>query len=152
MLRLLLRRSLRLGMLGGLGYGLYKVLRSRMSGDAWQSEPWVTTGAPGGTVPMPSPASVVAPVATPVPEAPADARGNGEAVPAQMSDDPVEGNGQASAEGADPAPPPAPPARSTRPKTGPARKAPTGKAAEPPGERLWVQANDGVCPPSHPVK
>ncbi|MGH8973526.1 MAG: thermonuclease family protein, partial [Acidimicrobiia bacterium] len=43
-------------------------------------------------------------------------------------------------------------ARSTRPKTGPARKAPTGKAAEPPGERLWVQANDGVCPPSHPVK
>ena len=36
--------------------------------------------------------------------------------------------------------------------TGPARKSPTGKAEEPPGERLWVQANDGVCPQTHPVK
>jgi hypothetical protein len=152
MIRLLLRRSLRLGMLGGLGYGLYRTLRSRWGGDAWQSEPWVSTGTPGGTVPSPSPASVGAPVTTPGPEAPAGARGNGEAVPPQMADDPVEGNGQATGEAADPARPPAPPARGTKPRTGPARKAPTGKAAEPPGERLWVQANDGVCPPSHPVK
>lgn len=40
--------------------------------------------------------------------------------------------------------------KSTR--KGPARKSPTGKAEEPPGERLWVPANDGVCPQSHPVK
>jgi hypothetical protein len=152
MIRLLLRRSLRLGMIGGLGYGLYRTLRSRWGGDAWQSEPWVSTGAPGATVPSPSPASVAAPVTSSVPEAPAGASGNGEAVPAQMSDDPVEGNGQAGAEAAEPARPPAPPARQAKPKTGPARKAPTGKAAEPPGERLWVQANDGVCPASHPVK
>jgi hypothetical protein len=37
-------------------------------------------------------------------------------------------------------------------RTGPARKSPTGKAQEPPGERIWVAANDGVCPQSHPVK
>ncbi|MEW6472547.1 MAG: hypothetical protein AB1679_09760 [Actinomycetota bacterium] len=54
-----------------------------------------------------------------------------------------------------PAPPkPAAPApRATKPtRTGPARKSPTGKAEDPPGERLWVPANDGVCPPSHPIK
>jgi hypothetical protein len=155
MIRVLLRRLLRLGMLGGLGYGLYRTLRARWGGDAWQSEPWVSTGTPGATVPSPSPASVAAPVTTPVPEASVGARGNGEAVPPQVSDDPVEGNGRAAAEAAEaaePARPPAPPARQAKPKTGPARKAPTGKAAEPPGERLWVQANDGVCPPSHPVK
>ena len=140
MIRLLLRRTLRLGMIGGLGYGLYRTLRSRWGGDAWQSEPWASTGEPGATVPSPSPASV-APVTTPVPETP---------VPAQASDDPVEGNGQSAAE--EPARPPAPPARQAKPKTGPARKAPTGKAEEPPGERLWVQASEGVCPPSHPVK
>ncbi len=161
MLRILLRRSLRLGMLGGLGYGLYRTLRSRWGGDAWQSEPWVSTGTPGATVPSPSPASVGAPATTPGSETSVGPRGNGEAVPPQMPDDPVEGNGQAAGEpgargapeeGADPARPPAPPARATKARTGPARKAPTGKAAEPPGERLWVQANDGVCPPSHPVK
>ena len=45
------------------------------------------------------------------------------------------------------------PTRSPKPtRTGPARKSPTGKAEDPPGERLWVAANDGVCPQSHPVK
>jgi hypothetical protein len=45
------------------------------------------------------------------------------------------------------------PSRSAKPtRTGPARKSPTGKAEDPPGERLWVAANDGVCPQSHPVK
>ncbi|MGH8993477.1 MAG: hypothetical protein ACRDZ7_18365 [Acidimicrobiia bacterium] len=151
MIRVLLRRSLRLGMLGGLGYGLYRTLRSRLGGDAWQSEPWISTGTPGGTVPSPSPASVATPVPSPVPDKPAAARGNGEATPPQMSDDPVEGNGQA-AEGTEPGRPPGPPARAAKPKRGPARKAPTGKAEEPPDERLWVQASDGVCPPSHPVK
>ena len=152
MIRLLLRRSLRLGLLGGLGYGLYRTLRSRLGADTWQSETWVSTGPPGATVPSPSPGAVGAPVTTPVPEAPVGARGNGEAVPPQMSDDPVEGNGQSASEGTEPARPPAPPARAAKPRTGPARKPPTGKAEGPPEERLWVQANDGVCPPSHPVK
>ena len=45
------------------------------------------------------------------------------------------------------------PSRPSKPtRTGPARKSPTGKAEDPPGERLWVAANDGVCPQSHPVK
>ena len=45
------------------------------------------------------------------------------------------------------------PSRAAKPtRTGPARKSPTGKAEDPPGERLWVQANDGVCPQTHPVK
>jgi hypothetical protein len=45
------------------------------------------------------------------------------------------------------------PSRAAKPtRKGPARKSPTGKAEEPPGERLWVPANEGVCPPSHPVK
>lgn len=146
MLRQLLRRSLRLGVLGGLGYGLYRTLRSRWSGDAWQSEPWVTTGAPGSTVPSPSPASVAGP-------APTAAGGNGEAVPPTVTDDPADTNGHTRKEGEPATRPPAPPAtRPGKPKTGPARKAPTGKAAEPPGERRWVPANDGVCPPSHPVK
>jgi hypothetical protein len=62
------------------------------------------------------------------------------------------------------APKPAAPAASPKPASpagskaakpgpkGPARKSPTGKAQEPPGERLWVEANDGVCPESHPIK
>ena len=53
------------------------------------------------------------------------------------------------------APKPAAPAGSKASKPGskgPARRSPTGKAEEPPGERLWVAANDGVCPQSHPVK
>jgi hypothetical protein len=53
----------------------------------------------------------------------------------------------------EPASRPAAPSRSSKPtRTGPARKSPTGKAEDPPGERLWVAANDGVCPQSHPVK
>ena len=45
------------------------------------------------------------------------------------------------------------PSRAPKPtRTGPARKSPTGKAEDPPGERVWVAANDGVCPQSHPVK
>jgi hypothetical protein len=45
------------------------------------------------------------------------------------------------------------PSRSSKPtRTGPARKSPTGKAEDPPGERIWVAANDGVGPQSHPVK
>lgn len=146
MFRRLLRTSLRLGMLGGLGYGLYRALRSRLSGDAWQSEPWVSTGPPGGTVPSPSPASVAAPAP------PAQPHGNGEAVPPTPTEDPADSNGRTRGEGEAGARPPAPPARSAKPRTGPARKAPTGKATEPPGERVWVAANDGVCPPSHPVK
>jgi len=51
------------------------------------------------------------------------------------------------------APKPASAGRATKQtRTGPARKSPTGKAEDPPGERLWVAANDGVCPQSHPIK
>lgn len=148
MLRRLLRTSLRLGALGGLGYGLYRALRSRLSGDDWQSEPWVSTGPPGGTVPKPSPASV----ASPAPSAPAATRGNGDAAPPPGTEDAADSNGRKRGKGDPEARPPAPPTRPAKPRTGPARRAPTGRATEPPGERIWVAANDGVCPPSHPVK
>jgi hypothetical protein len=87
----------------------------------------VSTGPPGGTRPS------TAPVAAPKPPAPADAdksdAGNsdtGKSAPSRVAAKPT--------------------------RKGPARKSPTGRAEEPPGERLWVPANDGVCPPTHPVK
>lgn len=64
------------------------------------------------------------------------------APPAESADDDAE----------EPASRPAPSRSSKQTRTGPARKSPTGKAEEPPGERLWVPANDGVCPQTHPVK
>jgi len=126
----LLRRMVRLGLLAGAGAALFKVVRGRKAPDPW-AESWVSTGAPGGTRPSPAPV----PAAAPKPPAPA---------------------GMATAEVAVPPPadpkPPAPARAGKSSKTGPARKSPTGKAEEPPGQRLWVPANDGVCPQSHPVK
>jgi hypothetical protein len=125
----LLRRILRLGLLAGLGVGIVKVVRGRKAPDPW-ADSWVSTGAPGATRPSAAPVP-----AAPKPPAPAAAASASVATPPPAS----------------PAPPaPARPAKPSR--TGPARKSPTGKAAEPPGERIWVPANDGVCPPSHPVK
>ena len=126
----LLRRAVRLGLLFGIGAGVFKVVRGRKAPDPW-ADSWVSTGAPGGTRPSPAPV----PAAAPKPPAPA---------------------ATATAEVATPpaaAPAPTAPGRAAKPsRTGPARKSPTGKAEEPPGERLWVQANDGVCPQTHPVK
>ena len=141
----LLRKTMRLGLLGGLGYGLYKTLRSRRDADTW-SDSWVSTGPPGATVPAAAP---MPPPPAPVETAPAPGPTNGEAVPAPaVSEEPADSNGQGEPGSARPAP-----ARGAKPsKRGPARKTPTGKAEEPPGERLWVAANDGVCPQTHPVK
>ena len=126
----LLRRALRLGLLAGVGAGIFKVVRGRKTPDPW-ADSWVSTGAPGATRPSPAPV----PAAAPEPPPPA---------------------GTATAEVAVPpaaAPSPPAPTRVAKPsRTGPARKSPTGKAEEPPGERLWVAANDGVCPQTHPVK
>jgi hypothetical protein len=119
----LLRRVLRLGLLAGVGVGVLKAVRGRKGPDPW-ADSWVSTGSPGGT--RPSPAPVAAGSAPP---------GAGTTQPAP-------------ADSGKPAP-----SRAAKPtRTGPARKSPTGKAEDPPGERLWVPANDGVCPQSHPVK
>lgn len=124
----LLRRVLRLGLLAGVGVGVLKVVRGRKAPDPW-ADSWVSTGPPGGTRPSPAP---VAAAPKPVPAEKAGAKKSG----------------AAKAEFAKPAP-----SRAAKPtRTGPARKSPTGKAEDPPGERLWVPANDGVCPQSHPVK
>ncbi|HVW32448.1 MAG TPA: hypothetical protein VHL53_07910 [Acidimicrobiia bacterium] len=125
----MLRRLLRVGLLAGLGVGIVKAVKGRKASDPW-ADSWVSTGAPGATRPAAAP--VPAAPKPPAPAAPAQAD---LAVP--------------------PAATPAPPAPARVPKPsqkGPARKSPTGKAEDPPGERLWVQANDGVCPQSHPIK
>jgi hypothetical protein len=128
----MLRRALRLGLLAGLGVGILKAVRGRRASDPW-ADSWVSTGAPGATRPSPAPVPAAAPK-SPAPVASAPAAVEAAGAPAAPQ-------------------PAAPPARSPKPsQKGPARKSPTGKAEEPPGERLWVQANEGVCPPTHPVK
>jgi hypothetical protein len=124
----LLRRVLRLGLLAGIGVGVLKVVRGRRGPDPW-ADSWVSTGPPGGTRPSPAPVA-----AAPKP-AQAEETDAGKSRPAKAE------------------PGKAAPVRAAKPtRTGPARKSPTGKAEDPPGERLWVAANDGVCPQSHPVK
>ncbi len=135
----LLRRVLRLGLLVGIGVGVLKVVRGRKAPDPW-AESWVSTGPPGGTRPS------AAPVAAAAPKPPAPAATSA-AVPAASPPPPA----PAEAEKPDAGKPTM--SRAAKPtRTGPARKSPTGRAEEPPGERLWVPANDGVCPPTHPVK
>jgi hypothetical protein len=177
----LLRRALRLGFLAGIGVGIVKAVRGRKAPDPW-ADSWVSTGAAGATRPSPAPvpaaapkppapAASTAPVATPPPASPkppapaapssADVAAPPPAAPSPPAPEGAaaessEGDGESGdGESGDDAGEPAPKA-STRPskpsRTGPARKSPTGRAEEPPGERLWVQANDGVCPQSHPVK
>jgi hypothetical protein len=148
--RSLLRRLLGLALLGGIGYGVWRVWQARQS-EQWPSDD--TASWPSAPAPEAAPATAT--------EAPS---GNGEATSGSSSPAEAPGNGQAtatpeasgesageSAAGKEAAA--GGRARSSpRPKTGPARKAPTGKAAEPPGERMWVAASNGVCPPSHPIK
>jgi len=147
----LLRRALRLGLLAGIGAGIFKLVRGRKAPDPW-ADSWVSTGAPGGT----RPAAAPIPAAAPKPPAPAGAATADVATPPPADPQPPAPADSASAEVATPppaAPSPPSPTRGARPsRTGPARKSPTGKAEEPPGERLWVPANDGVCPQTHPVK
>jgi hypothetical protein len=183
----LLRRALRIGLLAGVGAGIFKVVRGRKAPDPW-ADSWVSTGAPGATRPSaapvpaapkpPAPAATasadvaVPPPAAPKPpapksSAPADVAVPPPATPAPPAPEaaapqpaaPDAGDAGAQAEGEtgdDDAGEPAPkasPNRGSKPsRTGPARRSPTGKAEEPPGERLWVAASDGVCPQSHPVK
>jgi hypothetical protein len=124
----LLRRVLRLGLLAGVGVGIVKAVKGRKAPDPW-ADSWVSTGAPGATRPSTAP---VAAAQTPEAES---------------------ADGDADSQEGDRAGGKASPTRAAKPtRKGPARKSPTGKAEDPPGERLWVAANDGVCPPSHPIK
>src|SRR5687767_8996925 len=171
-----LRRFLRIGLLAGVGVGIAKVVKGRKAHDPW-ADSWVSTGAPGATRPSPAPvpaapkppapaATGSAAVATPPPasaQPPAPAS-SGKAdlatppaaspappAPDAASEEGAAGDGPADEDSVEPAPKAS--ARSSKTsRTGPARKSPTGKAQEPPGERIWVAANDGVCPQSHPVK
>lgn len=133
----LLRRTIRLGLLTGIGVGIWKTVRGRRAADPW-ADSWVSTGPPGATRPSPAPTAV----ADAPPEQGPEAVAVGIAAP-QPAPGP---SGEAPA-------PKSAPSRPAKPsRTGPARRSPTGKAEEPPGERLWVAANDGVCPQTHPVK
>jgi hypothetical protein len=173
----LLRRVLRIGLLAGVGVGIVKVVKGRKAHDPW-ADSWVSTGTPGATRPSPAPVPAATPkppapsgagsaaLSTPPPAsakppAPAESGQADLAVPPAASPAPATpetATGEASSDGesgsedsGEPAPKGS--TRSSRSSnTGPARKSPTGKAEEPPGERLWVAANDGVCPQSHPVK
>ena len=118
-------------LLAGVGVGILKAVKGRKASDPW-ADSWVSTGAPGGTRPSPAPVPLQ-------PRRPSLRLRPGTAA-ADL--------GQSAAGQPEAGRPEAP--KSSR--KGPARKSPTGKAEEPPGERLWVAANDGVCPQSHPVK
>lgn len=146
----LLRRVLRLGLLAGIGLGVLKAVRGRKGPDPW-ADSWVSTGPPGGTRPSPAPVA-----AAPKPSVPAATPGA--APPAEPASTEAEtaAGGESGGGRSDPGKPESPksaPSRVAKPtRTGPARRSPTGKAEDPPGERLWVPANDGVCPQSHPIK
>ncbi|HEY0396888.1 MAG TPA: hypothetical protein VGF00_00785 [Acidimicrobiia bacterium] len=100
-----------------------------------------------------APADVaVPPAATPAPPAP-EAPAPQPAAPDATDAAAGQGDGETGGEDAgEPAPKPSANRASKPSRTGPARRSPTGKAEEPPGERVWVTASDGVCPQSHPVK
>jgi hypothetical protein len=145
----LLRRVLRLGLLVGIGVGIVKAVKGRRAPDPW-ADSWISTGAPGGTRPSAAPVP-----AAPKPPPPTVATAASAAPPPPAAPKPpAPAGGSGAASTPPPASPkaPAPASRAAKPRTGPARKSPTGKAGEPPGERIWVPANDGVCPQSHPVK
>ena len=155
----LLRTTLRLGVLGGVGYGIWKRVWGRRPADMW-ADSWVSTGKPGATVPAAAPmVRTPAPGETAPPAAAGtngEARATGDTPEEKENDESTGGNGRVAAgpaSGPAPGSTRSPTTRASRPsKTGPARRTPTGKAVEPPGERRWVAAVDGVCPQSHPVK
>lgn len=167
----LLRRVLRLGVLAGVGVGIVKVVKGRKGPDPW-ADSWVSTGAPGATRPSPAPVAAApkppaptgkaqqASAASPAPTTAGEGEAGsaeGETGTAAESDsgdpDAGEAHRAGGTERADKPGGKAPAGRVAKPtRTGPARRSPTGKATEPPGERLWVAASDGVCPQTHPVK
>lgn len=130
------RQTLRLSVLTGIGVGVWKMLKSG-AGAPWKSDVGDRladqgNGAAGGPPPVViTPPTSPATLRTPAAEGAPNGKAAEEAGPTRPAT----------------ARPPKAPAR-----TGPARKAPTGRAEDPPGERVWVTANDGVCPPTHPVK
>jgi hypothetical protein len=136
-----LRRVLGLALLGGLVYGVWKAVQARRA-EEWGSDD-ATWPAPPAAEPASSTPTPVADAPTPNGEAtsgptsPAEAPGNGHGATSAGS-----GEGQEAGAGGRSRP---------KPQKGPARKAPTGKA-EPEGDRMWVAATGGVCPPSHPIK
>jgi hypothetical protein len=141
----MLRRVVRLGLLAGIGVGILKAVRGHKAPDPW-ADSWVSTGPPGGT--RPSPAPVAAASKPPAPAATATASAPPPASPQPPAPSEADQADAGKADAGKSAPTRA--AKTTR--KGPARKSPTGRAEEPPGERLWVPANEGVCPSTHPVK
>jgi hypothetical protein len=140
------RAGLTLGVLSGLAFALVKMLGTRSQ----QQQPAV---APVADAPwprlQPDPVpSVAPPIAQPAPRAAPDpALVPAEAAPSAEPAPPAE-----------PAPEPAPvapaAARRAAPKAG-AKKATTTRASttkKKPPPAPWVEATDGVCPTSHPVK
>jgi hypothetical protein len=143
MLRSLLRKLFRLTLLGGIAYGAWRMWETLRSEGREEPTAWPPSSGPEQS----SGPSPIAEAPTP----------NGEATSGSPSAAEMPGNGHGASSSGESNPESGATSgsrtRSTpRPKTGPARKPPTGKAEEPPGERLWVPASGGVCPPSHPIK
>jgi len=148
----LLRRLVRLGLLAGLGVGILKVVKGRKAPDPW-ADSWVSTGPPGGTRPSPAPVAAAAPKSPAAAEAAKSEAATSKAAEAEAGKaGPAKAGAAKADEGKADAGKPAPSRAAKSTRKGPARKSPTGKAEEPPGERLWVAANDGVCPQTHPIK
>jgi hypothetical protein len=165
-----IRRSFRiglwLGLLGGLGWALAKVLRPRPSpsmidlgprGDALGPTPnaWPPLEAAAATPePIQVPEPMVEPIETTEPglvmigDTPLQTPP--EAVRTTLSERP--------SDAAPPAPPPAPPPppaqQAVTKKTAPKKKAAAAKK-EPVAKKTlapWVDPDNGICPKSHPVK
>ena len=136
----MIRRSFRigawLGVLGGLGYALLRLVQGSRDAApapaAVPSEPWPRLDLRDEPARVaPSPARSVAPVVTPAPAAPV------------VTSAPTPAASPAPAPAAAPAAAPPAPA---------AKKAPAKKAAPKKVLAPWVDPNGDLCPKTHPVK
>lgn len=137
MIRRLLRFGIRLGLAGGVGYALFKVVQARRA-------------APAG---MPSGDTAVMPKRSETPLVAPDMLKGVTLKRDESADDTADANGQAeptAAAAAVPAAsavPPAPP-----PPPAPAEASTSEARAEPTAGGGWVEPDGTNCPPGHPVK
>jgi hypothetical protein len=146
MVRRSFRFGLRLGLLAGVGFAVFKMLQSRRPA----APEFTPQPAPWPPAPVAKPAAPPQPAAAPAPTAaapkPAASASPAPAAPVSKATEPPK-----------PAAPKvtpseAPPARQ-RPlvaKKAPAKKGAPSAPSAPAGP--WVAASGAVCPPSHPVK